>query len=68
MALSIERLTAWLSAIMQRSETTHPETNWNLLSALGDVLAFPALIAPDNDVDQSDSLRQDDDPDGAEGE
>jgi hypothetical protein len=49
MGLSVNRLTAWMGAILRRTETTHPETNWNLASALGEVAAFPSLLAPDND-------------------
>jgi hypothetical protein len=65
MGLSVSRLTAWLTAIMRRVETTHPETNWNLMIALGEVMSFPSLIAPDND-DQSDRSCAADDPGGVE--
>lgn len=66
MGLSVNRLTAWFTAIMRRTETTHPETNWNLASALGEAVAFPSLLAPDNDVGaEPDDIHPQHDPDGA---
>jgi hypothetical protein len=67
MALSVNRLAAWLSAIMRRTETTHPETNWNTMLAIGEAMSFPPLIASDNDDGQPDAPCPADDPDSAEG-
>jgi hypothetical protein len=66
MALSVKRLTTWLDAILRRTETTHPETNWNLLTAIGEAMSFPAMLAPDND-DLADDLRPPDDPGSDQG-
>jgi hypothetical protein len=49
MALSVTRLTAWLGAILQRTATEHPETDWNQMTALGEAMSFPTVLAPDND-------------------
>lgn len=65
MGLSVNRLSEWLAAILQRIETTHPETNANLMWAIGAVMCFPSFLAPDND-DQPDGLRPADHPGGAE--
>lgn len=65
MALSVTRLTAWLSAILRRIETEHPETNFNQMMSLGEAVAFPTLLAPDND-DQPHGVRPPDDPCGSE--
>lgn len=68
MALSVKRLTAWLEAILRRTETQHPETNWNQMTTLGEAMSFPAMLAPDNDDGaEPDDLCPADHPDGAEG-
>ncbi|WP_167706611.1 hypothetical protein [Sphingobium fuliginis] len=59
--LNIDHLGLWLDAILARLETEHEPTNWNLLAALGDALAFPRFLGPDND-DQPDLLCPPDDP------
>jgi hypothetical protein len=68
MGLSVNRLTAWMGAILRRTETTHAETNWNLFAALGEVLSFPSFLAPDNDTDGAlaDPTRPVDDPGGTQ--
>jgi hypothetical protein len=63
MGLSVKRLGAWLGAILRRTQTEHPETDWNTLTALGEAMTFPPMIAPDNDDGaQPDNLRAPDDP------
>jgi hypothetical protein len=47
---------------MERLETEHAPTNWNLLETLGEALAFPRFLGPDND-DQPDLPCSPDDPD-----
>lgn len=66
MALSVKRLADWLGAILHLTETTHPATNWNLMSVIGEAMSFPAMLAPDND-DLADDLRPADDPSRTEG-
>lgn len=60
--LNLQHLGLWLDAIMARLETAHDPTNWNLLAALGEALAFPRFLGPDND-DQPDLPCPSDDPD-----
>ena len=67
MALSVTRLTAWLDAILRRTETTHPETNWNAMLAIGEALSFPTVLAPDNDDAGADPIHPADNPDRAPG-
>jgi hypothetical protein len=60
--LNLHHLGLWLDAIMERLETEHAPTNWNLLETLGEALAFPRFLGPDND-DQPDLPCSPDDPD-----
>lgn len=45
----IDVLAIWMDAILDRMETEHPETNWNLLALLGEMMSLPLWLGADND-------------------
>lgn len=63
--LRVKILTLWLKAIMRRIGTTHEPTNFSLMMMIGEVMAFPPFLTPDNDLPDDTCAK--DDPGGAEG-
>jgi len=45
----IDVLALWMDAILERMETEHPGTNWNLLALLGEMMSLPLWLGADND-------------------
>lgn len=47
--LDVNILGQWMDAILTRVESTHPESNWQIMMMLGEAMVFPSFLAPDND-------------------